>query len=147
MSPPAEVARPSCTTENGSTRSWKVRTAGYFIRFPSESAKPMADFYQAGYWELQATNLPDETTVASLVVTNFKDTYLDRHYHLRVIQALGIKPGMRVLDYGANWGYVTLQFKRLGFEATAFDISPFADKIRSKVHTSIENVGKGFDAV
>jgi len=130
---------------------FECQNCGLLYRFPSESAKQMADFYQDRYSEPDATDLPDDTTLASLVATNFKDTDLDRHYHLRVVQSLGVKPGMRVHDYGANWGYTTLQFERLGYDMTAFDISrrmaAFADKIGVKVHTNIENVGKGFDAV
>ncbi len=122
------------------------------FRHPAESATGMKAFYQKGYAEPgMTTELPDPTTLKQLIDTGFKDSAKDFSYHLRVLQALGLKQGARLLDYGANWGYMTWQFQKAGVDVTAFEISApraaYGQKLGVKIHTSLAEAGADFDMV
>jgi SAM-dependent methyltransferase len=122
------------------------------FRHPAESATGMEAFYQESYAEPGlTTELPDASTLKQLVETGFKGSPKDFSYHLKVLQAMGLKPGARLLDYGANWGYMSWQFKKAGVDVTAFEISKpraaFGRELGVTIHTSLDEVVEGFDMV
>ncbi|HET9730850.1 MAG TPA: methyltransferase domain-containing protein [Acidimicrobiia bacterium] len=41
-----------------------------------------------------------------------------------LVRALQLKPGARVVELGAGWGNLTLQFAMLGIDTTAVDVNP-----------------------
>jgi hypothetical protein len=57
----------------------------------------------------------------------------------------------KILDFGVNWGYASWQFSRAGFDVKSFEISErraaFGKKLGLTIHTDINEVGQGFDAV
>lgn len=121
-------------------------------RFPTENASGMDAFYQESYAEPGlTTELPDAATLARLLETKFKGSGKDFSYHIAVLGALGLKDGGRILDYGANWGYMTWQFQQAGFDVSAYEISvPRANyglKLGIDVKTQIQDVGGDFDMV
>jgi SAM-dependent methyltransferase len=121
-------------------------------RFPVENASAMDAFYQHSYAEPGlVTELPDDYTLTRLLDTEFKGSGKDFSYHISVLRALGLKDGGRILDYGANWGYMTWQFLRAGFDVSAFEISVpralYGRKLGVDVKTKIQDVGAGFDMV
>lgn len=122
------------------------------FRYPTESAPVMAAFYQQAYAEPGiTTELPDSATLNHLLKTNFQGSAKDFSHHLTVLQALGLQPGSRLLDYGANWGYMTWQFQKAGIDVTAFEISEpraaFGRELVLTIHTTLDTVGKDFDMV
>lgn len=121
-------------------------------RFPAENATGMDAFYQDGYAEPGlTTELPDDQTLAHLLETKFKGSGKDFTYHIEVLGALGLQPGKRILDYGANWGYMTWQFKQAGFDVSAYELSvpraKYGLKLGVDVKTQIQDVGDDFDMV
>jgi 2-polyprenyl-3-methyl-5-hydroxy-6-metoxy-1,4-benzoquinol methylase len=111
----------------------------------------MADFYDVGYSEPQARELPDDKKLNELLETGFKGSDKDFAYHSSILRALKVPVNGRILDFGANWGYSSWQFARAGFDVTSFEISKpmaaFGGKLGLTIHTNIDKVGRGFDAV
>jgi 2-polyprenyl-3-methyl-5-hydroxy-6-metoxy-1,4-benzoquinol methylase len=150
---------PSCQSEIATTVDRKFfhslkecERCRLLFRHPAESASGMNAFYQEGYAEPgMTTELPDAATLKHLIDTRFKGSAKDFSYHLKVLQSLGLKPGSRLLDYGANWGYMTWQFQQAGVDVTAFEISgpraAFGRELGVTIHTSLDDVGSGFDMV
>lgn len=112
----------------------------------------MASFYQDGYAEPGlTTELPSDPELAALVRSGFVGSGKDFSWHITRLAALGIRPGARVLDYGANWGYATWQFRKAGYEAIGFEVSrpraAFAERLGVRVETAPNGVDGSFDAV
>jgi hypothetical protein len=73
-------------------------------RFPVESPRAMADFYDVGYSEPGlTTELPNDKQLSQLLETGFKGSEKDFTYHSLILSALKVPPGGRILDFGANW--------------------------------------------
>jgi SAM-dependent methyltransferase len=112
----------------------------------------MANFYQAAYSEGFTTTLPSEAKLKALLETSFVGTEKDISHYLAVLDALGIKTGARVLDFGCSWGYGTWQLAKAGFSAEAVEISaPRCDFARKRLgidaHTSLAETHGQFDCV
>jgi hypothetical protein len=111
----------------------------------------MFDFYDAGYSEPTATEIPDEATLLHLVRTEFKGTDKDFTHHSLILHALKVPANGKILDFGANWGYASWQFARAGFEVKSFEISKpraaYGEKLGITIHTDIDEVGRDFDVV
>jgi SAM-dependent methyltransferase len=151
-------ACPACGKSGGSTydRKWfhtliECRTCLLLYRFPAESPQAMSDFYDVGYSEPLATELPDDKRLGELLETGFKGSERDFTHHSSILSALKVPSNGRILDFGANWGYASWQFARAGFDVTSFEISKpraaFGKKLGLTIHTDINEVGQGFDAV
>jgi len=150
---------PSCKSTSAETVDRKYfhsllecQACRLLFRHPAESASDMADFYHKCYAEPGlTTELPDEQTLAALLASGFAGSGKDFSYHIKVLLALGLKAGDRLLDYGANWGYASWQFLRTGFDVTAFEISKpraaYGLKLGVKIHTTLEQAGDGFDLI
>jgi hypothetical protein len=111
----------------------------------------MADFYDVGYSDSQAIDLPDYKKLNEMLKTGFKGSDKDFTYHSSILSALKVPANGRILDFGANWGYASWQFARAGFDVASFEISKpraaFGKKIGLTIHTDINEVGQNFDAV
>lgn len=78
-------------------------------------------FYNWIYDEKGATDMPEPDRLPELVANKFRGTSMD--FSARVSLVKAVCPGGRLLDYGASWGYATLQFRDAGFDATGFEPS------------------------
>lgn len=112
----------------------------------------MQAFYDDGYAEPGlTTELPDDATLARLLASGFIDSRKDFRWLIGRLKALGLKPGSRVLDYGANWGYCTWQLRQAGFDAVGYELSrpraAFAARLGVRVETSLDRLGDAFDLV
>jgi SAM-dependent methyltransferase len=121
-------------------------------RFPAETPQWMSEFYDVEYSQPGlTTGLPDDDLLNELLATGFKGSEKDFTYHSSILRALKVPANGRILDFGANWGYASWQFARAGFNVTSFDISKpraaFGKKLGLTIHTDINEVGQGFDAV
>ena len=151
-------ACPSC----GSTKSRIISRKGFHVfleceacsllfRYPRESAADMAGFYQASYAEPGlTTELPGETELAQLLATGFAGSGKDFSWHIAMLRALGLREGDAVLDFGANWGYTTWQFRRAGFDAIGYELSQvraaYASRLGVRVETDLEQLPGPFRA-
>ena len=97
---------------------------GILHRYPTEQDREMAEFYQQAYDEPGfASEMPDEATLQQLLATNFKGSAKDFSGQVAILEALGLRRGQRLMDFGASWGYATHQFCQAGFAAEGFELS------------------------
>ena len=127
-------------------------SCGILFRYPNESAAEMASFYQANYAEPGlTTELPDDPALTHLLATNFAGSGKDFSYHVEILRSLGLKAGGPLLDFGANWGYATLQFQRAGFVVDGFEPSrpraEFGRKLGLEIATVLPEGEAIYDAV
>ncbi len=130
----------------------RCEQCGLLFRYPSETPAEMAKFYQAEYQQAGlTTHLPNDDDLHRLIETNFANSDKDFAFLPPILEALGIKPGARVLDYGANWGYSVYQLRRAGYNAEGYEISrpraAFAGKLGVEVQTDLGGLTGRFDAV
>lgn len=121
-------------------------------RYPYESSSHMKKFYQKDYEQSGlTTDLPVSSELQRLISVNFADTEKDYTPAIRVLQALGVRSGGRILDYGANWGYGVFQFGKAGFDSIGFEVSEpraqYAANLGVVVHTHQEEIIGPFDVV
>ena len=110
------------------------------FRVPLDPPSFGDDFYQTDYECLYATDCPTEERLAALMARAFAGSSMDYASRIRVLEALGVTPGQRILDFGASWGYGTWQFARAGYDVTAYEISrPRARYARERLGVCIED--------
>lgn len=132
---------PSCGAADGERIDWKgfhelreCAACQLLFRFPYESSDEQSRFYQSDYAQRGlTTDLPDEATLGRLLQTNFEGTEKDFSRVIRLLRALAIPAGARILDFGANWGYGVHQFNRAGYSAVGFELSRSRASFSSKL--------------
>jgi 2-polyprenyl-3-methyl-5-hydroxy-6-metoxy-1,4-benzoquinol methylase len=122
------------------------------FRYPGESAQKMAAFYQDSYIEPGiTTELPDDQSLQEMVANSFVGTEKDFSYHINILTQLGAKAGDRILDFGANWGYLSWQLQRRGFKVSAYEISKpraaYGKKLGIEIQTDLAQLEPGFDVI
>lgn len=98
-------------------------------RWPTTPAEESLSFYEVGYQEPGlTTELPDEEALREMRRTHFDvpEKYLDIWKPL--FEALAEKLGrpLRIIDYGASWGYTAFEFARWDCVAdcAAYEVAP-----------------------
>jgi 2-polyprenyl-3-methyl-5-hydroxy-6-metoxy-1,4-benzoquinol methylase len=112
----------------------------------------MACFYQKAYKQSGlTTDLPTDEELARMCQTLFRGTEKDFSFLIRVLEELGVRPGARILDFGANWGYTSYQLRQAGYDPFAYEISTpravFGKKLGISIATELTEQDRGFDAV
>jgi SAM-dependent methyltransferase len=125
---------------------------GVLHRYPTERDREMAEFYQHAYAEPGfASEMPDEATLRDLLASNFKGSTKDFSGEIAILEALGLRAGQRLLDFGASWGYATYQFRQAGFAAEGFELSKpraeFGRRLGLDISVVAPNPGEQFDLV
>ncbi|HEX7796619.1 MAG TPA: class I SAM-dependent methyltransferase [Vicinamibacterales bacterium] len=111
---------------------------GLMFRLPTFSAEASEDFYQTAYSQGFTTDMPDDRSLAELLNVGFKGTEKDYSVYLSVLEALGVRPGSRVFDFGCSWGYGSWQLQKHGYQVRAFEISRVrATYARAKLGLSV----------
>ena len=67
--------------------------------------------------------MPGEDELARLTANAFRGTSTDWSRYRDILNALGVDPRARILDFGASWGYGSWQLAQAGYNVTAFEIS------------------------
>jgi 2-polyprenyl-3-methyl-5-hydroxy-6-metoxy-1,4-benzoquinol methylase len=93
------------------------------IRVPVDLPDESARFYQSDYSQDTTTAMPGPAELAALVARDFAGTERAYGRYLALLDALGIRRGARLFDFGCSWGYGSFQLARAGFEVDAFEIS------------------------
>ncbi len=101
----------------------RCRNCALQYRTPTTTEKEGYNFYQHDYSQGFTTAMPSAVELAALKQNQFKGTDRDYARALRILAALGCRPGMRLLDYGCSWGYGSWQFAQAGYEVVGFEIS------------------------
>ena len=122
-----------------------------YYRFPGDTSDFNKEFYQEDYVEKGlTTDLPSAELLKKLIETSFKNSEKDFSFHIDLIKSIyPDKKEIRVLDFGANWGYASYQFKKSGFDVESFEISQhkakFAEKLEVNIKTDLDQIGNEFD--
>jgi 2-polyprenyl-3-methyl-5-hydroxy-6-metoxy-1,4-benzoquinol methylase len=94
------------------------------FRRPVDSVEVNRDFYvNKLYHQSFTTELPDAATLERLKATNFRGSPKDYTVYISVLDALELRPGDSLFDFGCSWGYGSYQLKTHGFRVTAHEIS------------------------
>lgn len=125
---------------------------GLRFRYPVESRDAMLAFYQDHYFEPGiTTELPSPQDLQQLLLSGFRGSAKDFSYHIQILRSLGLQAGARILDFGANWGYATWQFRAAGYAAEGYEPSKpraaYAQALGITIHTDWSAIEPGFDAV
>ncbi|RYD34348.1 MAG: class I SAM-dependent methyltransferase [Verrucomicrobiaceae bacterium] len=122
------------------------------FRTPTTTPEENASFYQSDYKQGFTSDLPDDATLKELLDAKFQGLKKDAEPYLKMLEALGRKPGMKLFDFGCSWGYGSWQFReRGGYNVTSFEISKprcrFArEKLGINAYESLDDVpGEDFD--
>jgi len=128
------------------TRLFECNNCHLYFRHPKDEPGFNADFYQDDYTEYGiTTNIPPSDVLEEYKKTNFKDSGQDSSDKVDTIIALVGKETfpekpLKVIDYGASWGYISYQFLNAGFDVQSFDISKsMAEKGNDVLGLNIKN--------
>lgn len=120
------------------------------FRVPTTSREENERFYQSEYSQGFTTSLPAVDELERLKQSLFRGSEKDYSDYLRVLAALGSKPGDAVLDFGCSWGYGSWQLQRAGYRVKAYEISaPRCTYARQELgidaHSRLDELGGPFD--
>lgn len=94
------------------------------FRLPADGIEENNTFYNDGsYRQNFTTDLPDPAALDRMKATDFRGTPKDYGVYLALLDALGLRPGDAVFDFGCSWGYGAYQLRAYGFRVTAHEIS------------------------
>jgi 2-polyprenyl-3-methyl-5-hydroxy-6-metoxy-1,4-benzoquinol methylase len=94
------------------------------FRLPADSIEESLTFYNDGsYRQDFTTDLPDDAMLDRLMAANFRGSPKDYKVYIAMLDALGLRPGDSLFDFGCSWGYGVYQLRRRGFRVTAHEIS------------------------
>ncbi len=118
---------PCCASEDfhvidskyfGITKLLECNSCKLRYRIPQDSEKYNFKFYQFSYVQRGlTTDLPTDKELLELKNSNFKNTIKDFSFITPILKSISNYLGrkLRILDYGANWGYGAFQFQKLDF--------------------------------
>lgn len=120
------------------------------FRVPTTSHEENERFYQSEYVQGFTTSLPAANELEKLKQSRFLGSGKDYSNYLRVLAALGSKPGDTVLDFGCSWGYGSWQLQQAGYRVAAYEISaPRCTYARQELgidaHSSLDELQGQFD--
>lgn len=104
------------------------------FRAPTSTADEFEHFYQREYASGFTTELPAPESLRAYLASRFAGTPKDFSHYLRMVKALGAKPGSRLLDLGCSWGYGAWQFQQAGYRVLGLELSqPRAEFARQQL--------------
>lgn len=118
---------PSCGSENakiidskflGLTKLLQCDECFLRYRFPTDSIDFNYQFYQSNYVQSGlTTDLPSKEELHQLMRASFANTEKDFTIYSNILEFLSVhfNRKLRILDYGANWGYTCYLFKQMDF--------------------------------
>lgn len=126
-----ELACPSCGCRQSSLVKRKFLVSSLrrclacmlLFRRPTSSEHESIAFYQQKYQQGFTTNMPASHERQHLKNTLFKGSEKDYSHYIKVLKALELKPGAKLLDYGCSWGYGSWQLQRAGYAVQSYEIS------------------------
>jgi hypothetical protein len=100
----------------------------FFYRYPTTLKDESLAFYEREYVQTGlTTDLPDEVSLEALVAKNFSDTEKDFSIWIPLFKMISqqLDRKIRIIDYGANWGYTAYQLRKCDFvsDCIAYEVS------------------------
>lgn len=131
------------------TRLFDCESCRLYFRHPVEKPQTNFKFYQKQYIEEDdiTTKFPSDEELQRLIANSF-DTEANRSAS-RLLDLFGaILPslqGVKIVDYGCSWGYISYQFKQAGMGVQSFELSLprarfGAKKLGLDIHTSYDEL-------
>ena len=94
------------------------------FRLPADSTEEVHAFYNDGSYQQDfTTDLPEIVVLNRLKAANFRGTPKDYKVYIDLLQALGLRSGDSLFDFGCSWGYGAYQLRMEGFLVMAYEIS------------------------
>jgi 2-polyprenyl-3-methyl-5-hydroxy-6-metoxy-1,4-benzoquinol methylase len=116
----------------------KCRVCKLLFRHPADSAAENFQFYQQEYRQGFTSDCPSDDALRQLLRTGFANSDRDYSTYLAILGSLGMRPGAKVIEFGASWGYGAWQLTRAGYQATGYEISrPRARYAREKLGVQV----------
>jgi 2-polyprenyl-3-methyl-5-hydroxy-6-metoxy-1,4-benzoquinol methylase len=147
---------PSCGSENASIVSRKYIVTSLrrcdrcelLFRAPTTTYEENEAFYQGSYRQGFTSDTPSEEALRKLMLSDFRGSERDFTLYIKILAALGGRPGDRLLDFGCSWGYGSWQLRNHGYEVVAFEISKSRcryarEKLRLVAYDSLDDVQEG----
>lgn len=150
---------PSCGSESATTIARKYIVTSLrrcsrcelLFRAPTTTSAENEAFYQESYRQGFTSDTPSDDELQKLIASGFAGSEKDYSNYIKVLAALGGKPGDRLLDFGCSWGYGSWQMRKHGYEVESFEISKprcryAREKLGVNAHDKLDDVkGEGFD--
>lgn len=129
--PIADATCPGCHGQNTYllhrkylvTGLYRCRDCMLMFRVPKGDPEQGARFYQSDYSQGFTTDCPSREELQVLLGCGFAGTEKDYSNYIKVLQAAGVRQGMRVLDFGCSWGYGSWQLRQAGYEVLSYEVS------------------------
>lgn len=104
-----------------------------FYRHPITTATESKRYYELEYTQPGlTTDLPNDEQINALIKANFKDSIKDFSHWFNLFEKIAQHKNkkLRILDYGANWGYTVFQLSNLSFveEVVGYEYSDIRSK-------------------
>jgi 2-polyprenyl-3-methyl-5-hydroxy-6-metoxy-1,4-benzoquinol methylase len=144
---------PSCGSEKAVTLARKYvitslkrcSLCGLQFRTPTTTSPENEAFYQEDYRQGFTSDTPTDDELQKLIANNFAGSEKDYTNYIKVLAALGGKPGNRLLDFGCSWGYGSWQLQKHGYEVVAFEISKprcryAREKLKVAAHDQLDDI-------
>jgi len=150
--PVCESSIVTLVDRKGLHRLYECMTCHLLFRYPREDAEKMHKFYQYEYdIDGLATYLPSEQELKHYLKSGFIESTKDYSWHIKILESLGMKPGLDMLEFGSSWGYATWQFKKAGFNVDAYELSrpraAYGEKLGINIETDSDNIKGPYDFI
>lgn len=137
---------PSCQSEDCNvidrkyfvSRLFECNNCHLYFRHPVDSVAYNNKFYQDKYQQKGegiTTDIPNAFELENLKKSNFENTIKSVKNYITIFNKIFNK-SIRIIDFGANWGYHSFQFKQAGYTVSSYEIS----KSRSKLGKDLLDV-------
>lgn len=96
-----------------------------YFRHPPDTPSFNRTFYQKEYKQNNdlTTDLPGEAQLEHLMSNNFRGSNKDSANKIDILHKLHRNAYLKIIDYGASWGYTSFQFLKAGFSVQSYEIS------------------------
>jgi 2-polyprenyl-3-methyl-5-hydroxy-6-metoxy-1,4-benzoquinol methylase len=109
------------------SRLVECKNCHLYFRLPVDSVEKNKEFYQEEYQQKGegiTTDIPSPDKLEELKKNRFLGTpkNIDTYIYL-FKQLFNRNETIKIIDFGANWGYHSYQFKEAGFKVSSYEIS------------------------
>jgi hypothetical protein len=108
------------------TKLFECQTCFLRFRHPVDNKNFNEAFYQEDYVQEDGitTDLPGDDELKSMLADNFRGSAKNVGGILDLWKSLfGKTEGLKAVDYGSSWGYMSYQFRQSGVDIQSFEIS------------------------
>lgn len=91
------------------------QSCGLKFRFPKDESAKARDYYERYYVEKTVTDFPSLDELETMVTHGFRGTPFDKADKVAYVRQRESDRSIKILDYGASWGYFLAQLRFAGF--------------------------------